>query len=352
MVSKWSKLTCIIFWWINRAAYNDGVAFRYSWPKTGAVASFDVLDEVTQFNVTGNPKATVLCFPNYTSSHETNYTVANLGQIPVDTLMDLPALFEVADNLLVAVTEANLHDYPGMYLARTSSGKVVSKLSPLPKGNGVKAKLKTPHHSPWRVLMIGKTPGTLIESNLVLNLSEPCAVKDVSWIRTHKSTWPWWNDTVVPENAPFKRGMNYESMKYYIDFAAKYGISCHALTDVDGDSWYTSPLSTYPLPGPGTDVTKPNPRLRMDSLLAYANSKGVRLRLWVHWKALEPQLEAAFTTYEKWGIEGLMVDYMDRDDQEMVNFYHRVIESAARHKLSIEFHGAYKPTGLRRTYPN
>lgn len=141
-------------------------------------------------------------------------------------------------------------------------------------------------------------------------------------------------------------------MKYYIDFASKYGISCHSLTDVDGDSWYTSPLKTYPLPGPGTDVTKPNPKLKMDELLAYAKGKNVRIRLWVHWKALEPQLEEAFTQYEKWGIEGLMVDYMDRDDQEMVNFYHRVMESAARHKLTIEFHGAYKPTGLRRTYPN
>lgn len=156
---------------------------------------------------------------------------------------------------------------------------------------------------------MGRTLATLIESNIILNLSEPNAIKDVSWIKTNKLTWHWWNDTVVPENAPFKRGMNYETMKYYIDFASQYGISCHSLTDVDGDSWYTSPLKTYPQPDSGTDVTKPNPKLQMDQLLAYARSKNVKIRLWVHWKALEPQLEEAFTLYEKWGIEGLMVDY-------------------------------------------
>lgn len=136
-------------------AYNDGVAFRYAWPKASTTASFEVLDEWSQFNISGNPKATVLCFPNYTSSHETNYTVANLNQLPVDTLLDLPALFDVSDNLLVAVTEANLVDYPGMYSSPTKEGKLVAKLSPLPNGNGVKAKLKTPHPSPWQVLMIG-----------------------------------------------------------------------------------------------------------------------------------------------------------------------------------------------------
>ena len=281
--------------------YNDGAAFRYAWPGTAPV---EVLDEWSQFNVAGNPNVTTLCFPNYTSSHETNYTVARLNQIPADTLMDLPALFEVSDKLLVAITEANLNDYPGMYLSPTKAGTLVAKLSPLPNGNGLKARLKTPHPSPWRVLMIGQKPATLIESNIVLNLSEPNVIKDVSWIKTQKSTWHWWDDTIIPDDAPFKRGMNFESMKYYIDFASKYGISCHSLTDVDGDSWYTSPLATYPLPGPGTDVTRPNPKLKMDELLAYAKSKNVRIRLWVHWKALEPQLEAAFTQYEKVGHRG------------------------------------------------
>ncbi len=333
-------------------AYDDGVAFRYSWPGKSDSTSIKILDEQTTFTIPGNPRVTALCFPNYTSSHETNYTVAPLNDFVVDTLIDLPALFEYDKNLFVAITEANLYDYPGMYLSKNSEGALLTKLSPLPLGNGVKAVIKGSHHSPWRVIMIGKTPGVLIESNIILNLSEPNVIEDVSWITPQKTTWHWWNNTVIPANASFTRGMNFETMKYYIDFAAQYGISCHSLTDVDSDSWYTSPKDTYPLPGPGTDVTKPNPKLRMDELLAYAKSKNVKLRLWVHWKSLEPQLEEAFTLYEKWGIEGLMVDYMDRDDQEMVNFYHKVMESAARHKLTIQFHGAYKPTGLRRTYPN
>lgn len=334
-------------------AFDDGVAFRYTWLSDGVTSDdISVTDEWSHFRLAGDPKATVLCFPNYTSSHETNYTVAKLSSIPNDTLVDLPALFELSDSVLIAVTEANLTDYPGMYLSKNGHGTLFTKLSPLPDGSGVKAKMKAPHHSPWRVLMIGKNPATLIESNIILNLNEPCAIDDVSWIKPNKSTWHWWCATGVPKNAPFKRGMNFETMKYYIDFASENGISCHSLTDVDSDSWYTSPKDTYPQPGEGTDVTKPNPALQMDKLLEYARSKNVRIRLWVHWKALAPKLEEAFALYEKWGIEGLMVDYMDRDDQEMVNFYHRVIESAARHKLTIQFHGAYKPTGLRRTYPN
>lgn len=333
-------------------AFNDGIAYRYVWPDSLQSDTLEIEDEFSHFNIVGNPKTTALCFSEYTTAHEGNYTIGGLDSLSADTLIDLPVLFELPDSVWVAITEANLDDYPGMYLSKSKVGKLVSKLSPLPDGSGMKARIKTPHASPWRVLMIGNKPGTLIESNIVLNLSEPCAIDDVSWIKPNKSTWPWWCSTGVPDNAGFKRGMNFETSKYYIDFAAKYGIGCHSLTDVDGDSWYTSPLETYPKPGEGTDVTKPNPKLQMDKLLAYAREKNVRIRLWVHWKALEPKLEEAFALYEKWGIEGLMVDYMDRDDQEMVNFYHRVMESAARHKLHIQFHGAYKPTGLRRTYPN
>ena len=337
---------------VHFRAFDDGVAFRYVWLTGNEAAGLQLKEETSYFNMAGNARAHVLCFPNYTSAHETNYTIEALNKLPNDTLIDLPALFELPDNVLVAITEANLKDYPGMYLSKNEKGELYSKLSPLPGEPKLKARLKTPHSSPWRILMIANSPATLLESNIILNLSDPCVIDDTSWIQPNKSTWHWWCGTGVPENAGFKRGMNFETMKYYIDFAADNGITCHSLTDVDGDSWYTSPKDTYPSPGAGTDVTRPNPALQLDKLLAYAHSRNVRIRLWVHWKALEPQLEEAFSLYEQWGIEGLMVDYMDRDDQEMVNFYHRVIESAARHKLTIQFHGAYKPTGLRRTYPN
>ena len=105
-------------------------------------------------------------------------------------------------------------------------------------------------------------------------------------------------------------------------------------------------------PGPHTDVTKPRPGLDIQALSDYAGSKGVRLRFWVHWQALYPKLDSAFALYEKWGIEGMMVDFMDRDDQEMVKIQEEILQKAAAHHLEIQFHGAYKPTGLSRTYPN
>ena len=198
--------------------------------------------------------------------------------------------------------------------------------------------------------MIGARVGALIESNILTNLNEPCAVGDVSWIKPGKTTFPWWNGNVLPDtiNAP---GNNFVTQQYYIDFCAANHIEYHSVVEYGLHEWYVNDGISF-TPGPNADVTRAVPGLDMKQVCDYGRKKGVGIRVWVHWKALYPQLDKAFAQFEEWGLQGLMVDFMDRDDQEMVNIQQEILRKAADHKLHIQFHGAYKPTGLHRTYPN
>ena len=331
-------------------AFNDGIAFRYEFPESANEKSFVLTDENTTFNFIGNPIVRALLLPSYTSSHEGPYTTSPLNELKEDTLMDMPAMFEFpSSHIYVGITEAALLDYAGMYLMK-QHGTLISKLSPLPGQKEIKVKASLPHHSPWRVLMISDRVGALIESNLITNLAEPCRIKDVSWIKPGKTTFPWWNGNVVPDtiNAP---GNNFVTNKYYIDFCARNGIQYHSVVEYGLHEWYTNDGAGF-FPGPNADVTKPVPGLDMKEICDYAKSQGVGIRVWVYWTALYKKLDAAFDQFEKWGLEGMMVDFLDRDDQEMVNIQTEILEKAAAHHLHIQFHGAYKPTGNGRTYPN
>ena len=329
-------------------AYNDGLAFRFVFPKQDKWKSFILTDESTGFNIEGNPNVLALLLPNYTSSHEGLYTGVSLEELRSDTLVDMPALFD-CQGVYMAITEAALDDYAGMYLTK-HDGHLVSILSPLPGQKEIKVKASLPHKSPWRVMLISDRIGDLLESNIITNLNEPCKIEDVSWIKPGKATWPWWNGTVVADSTVLK-GNNFETNKYYIDFCARNGIEYHSVVEYGGHEWYVNNGSGYQ-PGTEFDVTRPVEGLDMQQVCDYGRSKGVGIRLWVHWGALYPKLEPAFTLYEKWGIAGLMVDFMDRDDQEMVNMQNEILQRAAAHHLHIQFHGAYKPTGMQRTYPN
>jgi alpha-glucosidase len=329
--------------------FDDGLAFRYELPLQSTLTSFTLLDENTTFRLAGNPKVHTLFLPNYTSSHEGEYSTVLLSDLKPDTLMDMPALFEFPANIYMAITEAALLDYAGMYLSK-HAGVLVSRLSPLPGQTAVKVKARLPHESPWRVLLIGDRIGALIESNMITSLNEPCKIKDVSWIKPGKTTFPWWNGNVVPDtlNAP---GNNFVTNQYYIDFCARNGIAYHSVVEYGLHQWYTDDGVGFQ-PGPHSDVTTPVPGLDMKQICDYASGVGVGVRVWVHFYALYPKLDTAFAIFEKWGLKGMMVDFMDRDDQEMVNMQTEILEKAAAHHLHIQFHGAYKPTGLNRPYPN
>ena len=329
-------------------AFNDGLAFRYVFPGKGKEDSFVLSDEKTEFRFVADPIVKALVLPNYTSSHEGLYSTSLLSTLKEDTLMDMPALFHFADSTFVAITEAALVDYAGMYLVKTK-GIINAALSPLPSQGGIKVKAKLPHASPWRVLMISNQLGTLLESNILTSLNEPSAVKDISWLKPGTSNFPWWYGTIVPDS--IKGGNNFETNKYFIDFCAANKIDYHTIVEYGGHEWYSNDGGGYQ-PGNNVDVTKPVAGLDMKQICDYGKSKNVGIRVWVHWKALYPRLEEAFTIFEKWGLSGMMVDFMDRDDQEMVNIQNEILEKAAAHHLHIQFHGAYKPTGLNRTWPN
>ena len=331
-------------------AYNDGVAFRYEFPEQDAWTSYALTDEQTTFHIAGNPTVRTLFWNNYTHSHEGFYHLVNYDEMKGDSLMDVPALFEFPRGTYMAITEASLRDYAGMYLIKKNGG-LESQLSPLPGQENVKVRATLPHRTPWRVIMISDRIGALLESNILTSLNEPSKIEDTSWIKPGKTSFHWWNGDISPDTT-FAPGVNFQFNKYYIDFCAQNNIDYHAVIGYGGFAWYTSDASGYSVVGPETDVTRPVRALDMQRVCDYAKEKGVGIHVWVHWQAIYPKLEEAFSQFEKWGIKGMMVDFMDRDDQEMVNIQEEILQAAAAHKLYIQFHGTFKPTGLHRTYPN
>ena len=333
---------------IEVKVFNDGIAFRYAFPAQGSRTFLTLLEEQTQFNFATDPGVKALLLPNFTTSHEGLYTTTLLSKIKEDTLIDLPALFQFPGKTYLAITEAALLDYAGMYLIK-QRGVLQSQLSPLPGQRKIMVRAKLPHSSPWRVLLISDRLGALIESNIITSLNAPPVIKDLSWIKPGTSTFPWWNGTIIPDSIP--GGNNFETNKYYIDFCAANNIKYHTVVEYGGHEWYTNDGEGYQ-PGKNVDITKPVAGLDMKKICDYGKKKGVGIRVWTHWKALYPKLDEAFVLFEKWGLSGMMVDFMDRDDQEMVNIQTEILQKAAKHHLHIQFHGAYKPTGIHRTYPN
>ena len=260
---------------IRVRVFDDGLAFRYEFPVQQNQAAITLLDENTTFNLAGNPTAHTLFLGGYTTSHEGYYSTLPLSKIPPDSLMDMPTTFAFPGGVFMAITEAALLDYAGMYLSKHNN-LLTSRLSPLPGQAEVKVKARLPHHSPWRVMLLGNRIGTLLESNIITTLNEPCKIADVSWIKPGKTTFPWWNGNVVPDtlNAP---GNNFVTAKYYIDFCARNHLEYHSVVEYGLHQWYTDDGISF-MPGPHADVTTPVPGLDMKQICDYAAKSGVGVR--------------------------------------------------------------------------
>lgn len=336
-------------WQIVVRAYDDGVAFRYRFPKQEGWQSLELADERTEFNFPADATATMLPLANFTTSHENRYQRRLIAEILPKGLLGLPLLIELPGTGFAAVMEANLTDYAGMYLSRADADRrtLVSRLSPRVGEPGVAVRASLPHESPWRIILIGERLEQLLESDTILKLNAPRAIADVSWIKPGKTTFPWWNG-FYEAGVPFKPGLNTETAKHYIDFCAEYGIPYHSLDGIGDAAWYGGPIVPYE----GADITTAVAGLDLPAVLEYAREKGVRLRLWMHWEAARKHMARAFPLYRQWGIEGVMIDFMDRDDQEMVNFQRELLRLAAENQLTVTFHGVAPPTGLERTFPN
>jgi alpha-glucosidase len=335
-------------WEVVLRAYDDGVAFRYRFPAQKGWTKLAIAGERTRFALPGGTQAYALPLNSFTTSYERRYQRRPVAKLPADWLLGLPLLLKRPGRGWAAITEADVDEYAGLYLAPTgTAGTLSARLSPLPKQPKLAVKAVLPHASPWRVVMVADRAGRLIESNLVLNLSKPCVLKDVSWIKPGKTTFPWWNGFVL-DGVKFKPGLNTATTKDYLDFCAASGIEYHTLDGLGNTAWYGGPIQPYK----GADITRALPEIDLPEVLKYARSKGVRLRLWMHWEAARKHMAKAFPLYKKWGIEGVMLDFMDRDDQEMNRFVRSAVKLAAANHLTVTLHGCPKPTGLERTYPN
>ncbi len=319
--------------------FNNGVAFRILFPEQFGGRENVITDEFSRFNFAGDFTCWAVNYGSYTTSQEVEFFERKISKITPEMVIGLPMTVQTK-NCYVAVTEAALVDYAGMYLktdAKTGEFGLRTALSPR-KGqaeNGAKVYFKTPHQTPWRVIMLGETPGDLVESEIVQNLNEPCEIEDPSWIKPGLSAWDhWWSGEVKMEQPVILE---------YIDLASSMGWP-YMLIDWQ---WYG------PFNQENADIKKPAPQLNMPEILEYAKSKNVKCWLWLYnTDVFRFDFEEACALFEKWGIAGIKIDFMDSDDQEMVNWYHKVVKTAAKYHLMVDFHGAYKPTGWRRTYPN
>jgi alpha-glucosidase len=372
-------------------AYNEGAAFRYFLPKQEGPDPLVISAENTGFNFNQDASAYALRLDSFVTAYESHYDPIKLDQIKPESIIGLPLLVQIPHGPWVALREADLTDYAGMYVGGVAGAPnaLTSKLAPVPSFDlfstgsyldmvvkehdlGKYARLarenlilsppgeghqllpppgsiafgpgseeivvaKTPKATPWRVLLMSSQPGGLIENNyLVLNLSRPSVLADTSWITPGKAAWDWWSGRMA-RNVDFTPGMNTAAMEHYIDFAAAHHLE-YMLIDA---TW--SPIN---------DITTIVPDIDMPAIIEHARSKGVKVLLWALWTSVREQVDVAFPLYEKWGVAGVKIDFMDRDDQEMVNWYEEIARKAAEHHLVVDFHGAFKPTGLRRTYPN
>ena len=328
--------------------FDDGAAFRYIVPEQALLKDVRIAHELTQFAYAKDATTYPLILDGFQSSYEDEYQQRLVSGLHSDWLVGLPFLAEEPAIGWVAITEANIDKYAGMYLRKDKDRLTVrAELSPHVDDPGIAVDGPAPVTSPWRVLMIGDEPGRLIESNIILNLNPASKIADMSWIRPGKSAWDWWSGEAAP-SVSFKTGMNTATMKHYIDFASASGFS-YMLIDA---GWAAAPGSRPDDYAQLADITHVNPNIDMPELVRYAKERNVRIWLWSHWTSVDKYMDRAFPLFEQWGIAGVKIDFMNRDDQWMVGFYHRVVESAAAHHLMIDFHGAYKPDGLRRTYPN
>ncbi len=331
--------------------FDDAAAYRLIFKSNNAAdGTIRIANERMDLNPVGNPTATTMFFDSFINTHEAPYVRKHIDNLNEDRLMDLPVHFEFPDGTNLAFTEADVRNYAGMYLVR-KDGRLTSRLSPRLDDPRYSVILDKEGKTPWRVFMVADRPGTLMESTVLTSLCEPCRIEDCSWIKPGKTTFPWWNDTQLPDTT-FQAGNNFLTNKYYIDFAADNGLEYHSVYGYADMPWYYDDGPGFGIAGPGADLTRPDPRLDFEAVCRYARSRGVDIHVWLNWAALYKDIDRVFDKFNEWGVKGMMVDFMDRDDQEMIEIQETILRKAAEHQLFIQFHGASKPSGLSRTWPN
>ena len=330
-------------------AYNEGVGYRF---ETALPQK-----EVKIYGEEGNFKFAanyVVYYPqedSFYSHNERKYLPQHLSEIAPEYIATLPAVVDVRGGAKLAIAESDVEDYPGLWLHGSAPEFALSAAFPPYPLKEVQTSdrdykpVETADYIavtsgtrafPWRVIGVANNDGELLTNEIVYLLERPSQFQDTSWIKPGKVAWDWWNDWNI-EGVDFKAGINTKTYEYYVDFAAKYGLPYIILDD----GWYKL--------GNLLEVT---PDLNMDELTAYAKQKNVGLILWASWKTLDDQLIPALDQFEKWGVKGIKVDFMQRSDQIMMDYYTKVCREAAKRQMLVDFHGDQKPATMMRTWPN
>lgn len=326
--------------------YNDGLAYRFH---TDFPDSLKVLNEEVTYCF---PEDYNTLFPeerSMLSAQQPLFKPMKLSEIGTDRFCSTPILIKVDENARIFISESDLESYPGMFLRKQGKNELAGKFAavsledyktddrqifPTKRADYI-ARVNGTRNYPWRAMIVAENDANLITNQLIYKLA-PEAEGDYSWVRPGKIAWDWYNALILT-GVDFKCGINNDTYKYYIDFASKYGIEYVVIDDGWSEAW---------------DVTKTIPEINMEELVAYGKKKNVDLILWVSWAPFREKIDEAFDKFSQWGIKGIKMDFMNRDDQEMVDFYYEVARKAATHKMLVDFHGAYKPTGWLRTFPN
>ncbi len=336
--------------------YNDGAAYRFFTKRKGELT---ILSEQAEFNFDKDYTALIPHTSDlregerYSCSFEEFYTETPLSKFNRDTLGYLPLLVQLDNNKKVVVLEADVQNYPGMFVqAGQSSTGIKATFAPYPvaeeagtqsrlnymvkKRAGYIAKVPGTNNFPWRIIVISEQDKDLLNNDMVQRLAEPGKIPDVSWIKPGKVAWDWWNDWNVT-HVDFRAGVNTPTYKYYIDFAAANHIEYVVLDEGWSDDW---------------DLNKLNPAIDLNALLAYGKQKGVWLILWSTWYALIRDIEGLCAKYAAMGVKGFKVDFLDRNDQKTIASCYEIAQIASKHQLMLDFHGMFPPQGLQRTWPN
>lgn len=331
-------------------AYNEGIAYRFITDKKHEI---EVLGEDFTVQFPSNYLAHISRTSGFKTSYENPYSHVNtVDYKPLDEMSYFPVLLESPQGYNILISEADLDDYPCMFVKGTGDNGLTAVFPKCPIEFGedgdrsVKilkeadyiAKTEGKRTFPWRFFVISSDDKEILSNEMVYNLSSPCELEDCSWIKPGQVSWEWWNGAApYGPDVNFVSGFNMDTYKYFIDFAAKYKIP-YILMD---EGWALSTRDPY----------TPNPEVNVHEIIRYGKEKGVGVMLWLTWLTVENHFDV-FKTFADWGVAGIKIDFMDRSDQWMVNYYERVAKEAAKHHLLIDFHGSFKPAGLEHRYPN
>ncbi len=331
---------------IEFRVYDDGLAYRFH---TDFPDSLKVLSEEATFCFPADFDALFPEERTMLSAQQPVFKPMKLSEIATDKFCSTPILLKADDKVRVFISESDLESYPGMFLRKQGKHELAGKYAavsledyrtddrqifPTKRADYI-AKVNGTRNFPWRAMIVTDNDANLITNQLIYKLA-PESKGDFSWVKPGKIAWDWYNALVLT-GVDFKCGVNNDTYKYYIDFASRNNIEYVVIDDGWSEAW---------------DVTKTIPEINIPELVAYGKKKNVDLILWVSWAPFREKIDEAFDKFNEWGVKGIKMDFMNRDDQEMVDFYYEVARKAADHKMLVDFHGAYKPTGWIHTFPN